>query len=53
MEVKWLISLVVGEPGASGKSSESFGFGSPAGPGIRAEGSVGSLLSAKRGSTSS
>lgn len=39
IDVKWLISLVVGEPGASGMSSISFGFCSPACPGISAEGS--------------
>lgn len=37
MEVKWLISLVVGEPGVSAKSSVS--LSSPA-PGVRADGSA-------------
>jgi hypothetical protein len=37
MEVKWLISLVVGEPGTSAKPSIS--LGSPA-PGVRADGSA-------------
>ena len=56
MDVKWLISLVVGEQGPSAMSS-SIGFGSPL-PGVRADGNpglppAGSLRLAKRGSASS